>query len=102
VLWLWGAGGSDGIGYHWNTFDAALLSLGRMTALLAGYLALIEVLLLARLPFLERLVGFDRLTRWHRWNGHAVLYLVLAHVVFSVWGMPGSTSRLGFRSTGTG
>ena len=23
---------------------------------------------------------------WHRWNGHACLYLVLAHVVFSVWG----------------
>ena len=44
------------------------------------------MLLLARLPFLERLVGFDRLTVWHRWNGHAVLDLVLAHVVFSVWG----------------
>jgi predicted ferric reductase len=86
VVWLWGAGGSDGIGYQWHNFDAALLSLGRVTALLAGYLALIEVLLLARLPFLERLVGFDRLTHWHRWNGHAVLDLVLAHVVFSVWG----------------
>lgn len=23
---------------------------------------------------------------WHRWNGHACLYLVLAHVVLSVWG----------------
>ena len=86
MLWIWGAGGSDGIGYHWHSFDAALLSLGRITALLAGYLALVEVLLLARLPFLERLVGFDRLTHWHRWNGHAVLDLVLAHVVFSVWG----------------
>ena len=31
-------------------------------------------------------VGFDRLTVWHRWNGHACLDLVLAHVVFSVWG----------------
>ena len=62
MLWIWGAGGSDGIGYHWHSFDAALLSLGRITALLAGYLALVEVLLLARLPFLERLVGFDRLT----------------------------------------
>ncbi len=44
------------------------------------------MLLLARLPFLERLVGFDRLTIWHRRNGHAVIGLVLAHVVFSVWG----------------
>ena len=69
-----------------TTSTEALLGLGRITALLAGYLALIEVLLLARLPFLERIVGFDRLTFWHRWNGHAVLDLVLAHVVFSVWG----------------
>jgi hypothetical protein len=44
------------------------------------------VLLLARLPWLERLVGFDRLSVWHRWNGHATLDLVLAHVVLSVWG----------------
>ena len=35
---------------------------------------------------LERLTGFDRLTVWHRWNGHACLDLILAHVVFSVWG----------------
>jgi predicted ferric reductase len=86
LLWVWASGGEDGIGYHWHSFDDALLSLGRLTAFLAGYLALIEVLLLSRLPFLERLVGFDKLTIWHRWNGHAVIYLALAHVVFTVWG----------------
>jgi predicted ferric reductase len=86
ILWIWGGGGADGLAYHWHSFDAVLLGLGRIAALGAGYLALIEVLLLARLPFLERLVGFDRLTIWHRWNGHAVLQLVLAHVVFTVWG----------------
>ena len=32
-------------------------------------------------PWLERLVGFDKLTNWHRWNGHACLWLILAHVV---------------------
>ena len=86
IIWIWGQGGGDALGYHWHTFDDVLLGLGRLTALLSGYLALIEVVLLARLPFLERLVGFDRLTVWHRWNGHAVLDLALAHVVFSVWG----------------
>ncbi len=30
--------------------------------------------------------GFDRLTVWHRWNGHACIDLVVAHVVFTVWG----------------
>jgi predicted ferric reductase len=86
VLWIWGSGGEDGLAYNWHSFDDVLVGMGRITALLAGYLALIEVILLARLPFLERLVGFDRLTFWHRWNGHAVIDLALAHVVFSVWG----------------
>ena len=85
ILYIWAAGGEDGIGYHWTSFYNFLVSFGRLTALLAGYLAVIEVLLLARLPFLERLVGFDKLTIWHRWNGHAVLYLALAHVVSTVW-----------------
>ena len=31
-------------------------------------------------------MGFDRLTVWHRWNGHACIDLVVAHVVFTVWG----------------
>ena len=87
LLWLLGKGDGDGVAYHWFTsFDNFLLGAGRLTAFLAGYFALIEVLLLARLPFLERYVGFDRLTIWHRWNGHAVIYLALAHVVFTVWG----------------
>jgi predicted ferric reductase len=86
ILWIWGGGGADGLAYHWHSFDALLLGLGRIAALGAGYLALIEVLLLARLPFLERLFGFDRLTIWHRRNGYAVLQLVLAHVVFTIWG----------------
>jgi predicted ferric reductase len=63
-----------------------LTSIARLTGLLSAYLALIQVVLLARIPALERLVGFDRLSVWHRWNGHATLDLVLAHVVFSVWG----------------
>jgi predicted ferric reductase len=86
ILWIWGAGGADGLGYHWHGLDTALVGVGRLTALLGGYLALVEVLLLARLPFLERAVGFDRLTVWHRRNGFLVIALVLAHVVFSVWG----------------
>jgi predicted ferric reductase len=76
----------DALDYHWTSFDNALLGVGRLTAFLAGYLALLEVILLARVPFLERLAGFDKLTVWHRWNGHAVIYLALAHVVCTVWG----------------
>ena len=38
-----------------------LTSVARITGLLGAYLALIQVILLARLAALERLVGFDRL-----------------------------------------
>ena len=72
-----------------------LTSLARLTGLLSAYLALIQVLLLARLPALERAIGFDRLSIWHRWNGHVCIDLVVVHVVLSVWGYA-MLDRLGF------
>ena len=63
-----------------------LVAVARITGLLCAYFALIQVLLLARIPALERAVGFDRLSVWHRWNGHATVDLLVAHVFFSFWG----------------
>src|SRR5436190_558175 len=82
IVWLWVHGGN----LTGRSGGAVLPSIARITGLLAAYLALLQVILLARLPVLERLAGFDRLSVWHRWNGHACIDLVLAHVVFSVWG----------------
>jgi len=82
IFWLWANGGN----LSTTTTGEALTSVARITGLLSAYMALIQVILLARLPVLERLVGFDRLTVWHRWNGHATIDLVVAHVFFSVWG----------------
>jgi predicted ferric reductase len=82
IFWLWAHGGN----LSGKTTGEALTSVARITGLLSAYMALIQVVLLARLPALERLVGFDRLTVWHRWNGHATIDLVVAHVFFSVWG----------------
>ncbi|MBX5473807.1 MAG: ferredoxin reductase family protein [Thermoleophilia bacterium] len=82
IVWLWAHGGN----LHPRTSGDAVTSAARITGLVSAYTALIQVLLLARLPALERLVGFDRLTVWHRWNGHLTFDLVVAHVVLSVWG----------------
>jgi len=82
IVWLWWHGGNA----HPKTTGELLTGIGRITGLLSAYLALIQVLLMSRLPFLERLLGFDRITIWHRWNGHATIDLVVAHVIFSVWG----------------
>ena len=94
IIWLWVHGGN----LHPHSTGDKLTSAGRLTGLLGAYLALIQVVLLARLPVLERLVGFDRLTVWHRWNGHAFIDLIIAHVVLTVWGYPLDRIRSARRS----
>lgn len=74
-LWWHGGGISD-------VHDASTLltTAGRLAGLLGAGSALVQVLLLGRLPALDRLVGFERLAVWHRRNGKACLLLLLAHV----------------------
>jgi predicted ferric reductase len=63
-----------------DDLGGTLTSLGRVTGLLGAYLALVELLLLARVPVLDRL-GSDRVGAWHRYNGAACLALIAAHAV---------------------
>lgn len=83
-LWLTGGGVSA-------VKDPATLftSIGRITGLFGSYLLLIQILLLARLPFVQWVVPFDRLTLIHRLNGKICLYLILAHVLFITIGYAG-------------
>jgi predicted ferric reductase len=74
-LW-WRQGGIREI----HDLAGLLTSLGRVTGLLGAYLALVELLLLARIPVLDA-VGLERMSRWHRLNGIACLALLLAHTV---------------------
>ncbi|MEI8104469.1 MAG: ferric reductase-like transmembrane domain-containing protein [Actinomycetes bacterium] len=84
IVWLW-IHNHNLRGIDTNT--ATLVTrIGGITGLLGAYLALVQVLLLARLPWLERVAGFDRRSVWHRWNGHLCIDLIIAHVVLSVWG----------------
>ncbi|MEE1800030.1 ferredoxin reductase family protein [Streptomyces sp. NPDC101062] len=63
-----------------------LIGGGRLTGLLGGYLIAIVVLLMARVPALERRVGSDRVARWHAVAGRYAVSLVIVHVVLTVWG----------------
>jgi predicted ferric reductase len=87
IVWMWlhggGVSGVHGAADLWT-------SLGRILGLLGTYLALVQVLLLARLPPLERLVGFDRLTVWHRRNGKLCITLIVAHAVLITIGYAGT------------
>ncbi|WIM93976.1 ferredoxin reductase family protein [Actinoplanes oblitus] len=55
---------------------------GTIGRLLGLYLALamaFQLLLVARLPVVDRAYGMDRLTTWHRWTGMTVFWLACAH-----------------------
>jgi predicted ferric reductase len=57
-------------------------AIGRLTGLLAAYAMVVVVLLVARIPPLERAIGQDRLVAWHRTLGPWPLYLLVAHAGF--------------------
>jgi predicted ferric reductase len=63
-----------------------LTAVGRLAGFTGAYLMLIMVVLVARLPWLERSVGQDQLVRWHRQVAPWALGLITAHVVLITLG----------------
>ncbi|MER6348424.1 ferredoxin reductase family protein [Streptomyces sp. NPDC001595] len=64
----------------------ALIVLGRAAGLYGALLMAFQLLLVARLPWLDRRIGMDRLTLWHRRLGFSLLWTLLAHAVFITFG----------------
>ncbi|MBQ1090399.1 ferric reductase-like transmembrane domain-containing protein [Streptomyces sp. B93] len=64
----------------------ALIVLGRLAGLYGALLMAFQLLLVARLPWLDRRIGMDRLTLWHRWTGFALVWTLLTHAVFITFG----------------
>ncbi|MFI5820046.1 ferric reductase-like transmembrane domain-containing protein [Streptomyces rishiriensis] len=70
----------------------ALVVTGRFAGLYAALLMAFQLLLVARLPWLDRRIGMDRLTNWHRWTGFGLLWTLVGHVVFIAFGYAQSSS----------
>src|SRR5579862_1955402 len=95
-----GVGAAVVIGLWWRDTSphslhgaaALLTAAGRITGLLGAYLILVEVLLMARLPWLDTAIGTDRLAVWHRRNGEYAITLLVAHAALTIWGY-GLTDR---------
>ncbi|MFE7169102.1 ferric reductase-like transmembrane domain-containing protein [Streptomyces sp. NPDC057616] len=64
----------------------ALIVMGRLFGLYGALVMAFQLVLVARLPWLDRRIGMDRLTSWHRWTGFALLWTLLAHAVFITFG----------------
>ena len=69
-----------------RTASDAFNGLGRVTGLLGTYLVLWQLLFMARLPWLEKAFGLERMAVLHKWNGYLVIALLIAHAVFQTLG----------------
>jgi predicted ferric reductase len=82
-----GFGATVGLSFtaeSWRQLHAAgglAMFLGSATGLAGTYLALIMVLLVSRVPAVERVLGQDGLLRWHRRLAPWPISLIVAHVV---------------------
>jgi predicted ferric reductase len=83
VVGLWIA---DGQLQALGGWASGLTSLGRLTGLVSACLLLIQVLLMARIPMVERVYGQDELARRHRLVGFTSINLMLAHLVLITLG----------------
>jgi predicted ferric reductase len=63
-----------------------LTAAGQLAALLGTYLALIQLVLMGRSPWLDQAFGPDRLAWWHRWLGFATVWLIGGHVLMTLAG----------------
>jgi predicted ferric reductase len=76
ALWVSGRGLQD-----LGSLAGFLTSTGRLTGLLSADLLLLQLLLMARIPWVERSYGQDELARRHRLTGFTSIMLLAAHIV---------------------
>ncbi|MET7697488.1 ferredoxin reductase family protein [Streptomyces sp. NPDC005485] len=81
VVALWWSDTRSVVGTAGRLTDA-----GRIAGLLSGYGCAVLVALMARVPFLERRIGSDRVARWHAMAGRYTICLLVAHVTLILFG----------------
>jgi predicted ferric reductase len=72
-----------------SSIYAVITSFSRLCALVGTYFAILGIFLIARIPFVERGVGHDRLVTWHRKLAPYSLFLIGFHVFFIIFGFAG-------------
>ena len=67
-----------------------ITSISRICALVGTYLALVGLVLVSRIAWVEKSVGHDRLVTWHRKLGPYSLFLIGFHVLLVTLGYAGN------------
>lgn len=84
ILYFWWQGSSEFI--LSQSPAQVLVALGRIAGLLAEYFILVELILISRIPFIEREYGFDVLNKYHRWFGYFLGAFILSHPILLTFG----------------
>jgi predicted ferric reductase len=69
-----------------GTGKNSVLTVAKFFGLHAASIMMLQLVLVARLPWLDRRIGMDRLTVWHRWTGFTLVWTVLTHATLVVLG----------------
>lgn len=69
-----------------GTGKNSVLTVAKFFGLHAALIMMLQLTLVARLPWLDRRIGMDRLTYWHRWVGFTLLWTVVTHGTLVVFG----------------
>jgi predicted ferric reductase len=83
ILLMWVRhGGLDEL----TTVGGTITAAGQLAALFGTYLALVQLVLMGRSPWLDQAFGIDRLAWAHRWLGFATVWLIGGHGVLTIVG----------------
>jgi predicted ferric reductase len=63
-----------------------VLTMAKFFGLHVAAVMMVQVVLVARVPWLDRRLGMDRLTAWHRWVGIALAWTIACHATFVLLG----------------
>lgn len=67
------------------TLDNLLGLSNRLTALIGTSLLLVHLALVARIPWIEQVLGLDKLTHAHKKLGKPLLYILVVHTLLATW-----------------
>lgn len=69
-----------------DSLTALFTMIGRLSGALAVSMCLTQLVLMARIPWLDRALGRDTLIKYHRVIGQSTYYFLLSHVIFTALG----------------
>ncbi|CAB4633786.1 unannotated protein [freshwater metagenome] len=76
---------ADGAASNLNSSYLWINFVNRFSALSGTALLLLHLILVARVPWIEAIVGLDRLTGAHKQLGKPLLYILSIHVATAIW-----------------